>query len=82
MNNGGAAFPVHPGITCDGQCGMTVRQFYKGQALAGLVGTDPRESPQLSNPDGRKYSDWIAADAAALADAMIAEDEAFAAREG
>jgi len=36
-NDGGSAFPVHPGITYDGQCGMTLRDWFAGQALKGLI---------------------------------------------
>lgn len=56
-----AAFPM---ATVDGwvQTGMTLRQWFAGQALVGGLAATPNAS-----------RGWIAAEAYALADAMIAE---------
>jgi len=88
-NNGGAAFPT---ITEGSECGikylnyipgMTLRQFYKGQALTGMMTNIPTEDntewPYNSELDPIKE---IAKKTGEIADALIAEDEAFAAREG
>lgn len=58
------AFPV---ITPDGlgdSLGMTMRQWYKGMALSALAGRS-----------GQNYKEIMAADAAKIADAMLAEDK-------
>ena len=61
-NDGGSAFPVHPGITCDGQCGMTLRDWFAGQALAGMIGTERWEQIDIKH---------IAVGAFDVANAMI-----------
>lgn len=74
---GGSAFPIVPPIDSDGRAptgypfpdsGMTLRQYYAGQALLGI----------LSGPASREgvpRKEWfdIPKEAFALADAMIAE---------
>jgi hypothetical protein len=53
--------------------GMTLRQWYKGQIASNLEGT----WPGLSFPDN---ANQIAKNISVLADALLAEDEAFAER--
>ncbi len=53
--------------------GMTLRDWFAGQALAGLITHDVEASQTLSDPKGRTLEAWMAADAFKLADAMIAE---------
>lgn len=71
------AFPVSEvridGIgICEGSPGMTLRDWFAGQAVAGLVSNSNAmaRASWLSDTDARKE---IAAKALALADAMLAE---------
>ncbi len=59
INDGGPAFPI-PG---EGWPGMTLRQYYAGQMLAGMMANEERSGT---------FKDF-AADAAEFADALIAE---------
>ena len=82
MNDGGPAFPGGTVLTelsqergCPIYPGMSVRQWYKGMAMAGML---------AANPDGLRESrsadpiyDLTAA-SAAMADAQLAEDQMFA----
>ena len=73
IDDGGAAFPrddFHRGIP-----GMSLRDWYAGQALVGMLAHSTRYKPL----DGR--ADWhsaIAEEAVQLADAMLAERTAVA----
>ena len=62
-DNGGSAFPS--GTDVGFVPGMTMRQFYKGMALAGMCAASDRRGP---------FRDY-AHDAAAFADVLIAEDK-------
>lgn len=69
-DNGGPAFPsgndVSVGIyTSSGHAGMTLRDWFAGQALAGLLA-----DPNVRGPDVLRLS---AVDAYKAADAMLAE---------
>ena len=75
IDKGGPAFPVHSvswkekdGTECVaiGTCGMTLRDYFAGQALAGICASSP--SDDCTN----KY---IAAESYGLADAMLAARE-------
>lgn len=76
--DGGAAFPRATeqtvrgyNGTLEGERGMTLRQWYKGMAIAGaLVATRLNEGMVVS-PEG------LASACSKYADAMIAEDEKF-----
>jgi len=61
-NDGGPAFPVASDIyNGSGLCGMSLRDWFAGQALAGMLSSEHR-------PDGNKLkADW----AYELADAML-----------
>ena len=63
-NDGGQAFP-HGNPTHGGDAGMTLRQWYAGQALAGLCANGPFAAVR---PE-------LAQDALAYADALLAELE-------
>ena len=39
-NNGGPAFPIYPSETLYAPSGMSLRDYFAGQALAGLVGAE------------------------------------------
>lgn len=64
MNDGGPAFPLVRKLTemADVQRGMTLRDWFAGQAIASHVTTDATNKT-------------IAAEAYGLADAMLAERE-------
>lgn len=69
-DTGGQAFPVHELVQTNGVymnnilSGMTLRQWYAGQALAGII-----SNPESPAPDWNKCAEH----AMALADVMIAE---------
>ena len=69
MKHGNAAFPRPMGqdgrVYSESQIGMTMRQWYKGMALQGVLS---------SLVDGTKPEPLVAY-AASLADAMVEEDE-------
>jgi len=78
-DNGGPAFPVVPTMEGAGQWGyaypgMTLRDWFAGQALAGLLADSKRSRKLYENAGGddgilRCNSEW----AYSLADAMLAE---------
>ena len=77
MNTGGPAFPrsatMHPrgGMAVSPQAGMTLRDWFAGQALAGLV-----QYTELEGMVGPLVDFEVsAADAYRLADAMLRERE-------
>lgn len=37
VNDGGSAFPLPPGSKDDGRMGMTLRDWFAGQALTGIL---------------------------------------------
>lgn len=67
IEDGGAAFPwieTHPTMGSRGENGMSIRDYFAGQALAGM----------LANPISREYAPEREAVAAyGYADAMLAE---------
>jgi len=73
VRDGGAAFPV-PAIV--DQAGMSLRQWYAGQALAGLL-ANPSDLPLAGEPNPQQ---WLADASFTYADAMIAHE--VAEREG
>jgi len=63
INDGGAAFPIHPGVLVAGKySGMTLRDWFAGQALQG-------RAHRLNSPFDHR--DILASDCYAIADAMI-----------
>lgn len=64
-NDGGQAFPRTPTDLYDGHAGMTLRQWYMGQAMVGLI----------ANPNNGGTPAQVAKICAAVADAMLDEDD-------
>lgn len=56
--------------------GMTLRDWFAGQALAALFQTTPTDNPYLGNPEGRSLEVWVASAAYDYADAMLRAREA------
>ena len=86
--DGGPAFPVQSEmlrgdamVKCTVAEGMTLRQWYKGQALAGLLANQSL-LVRVDKEMGAKVStrDAAAKFAGAVADSILAEDAAFAER--
>jgi hypothetical protein len=78
MNDGGPAFPVPNYVNVDGDTfesepsGMSLRDWFAGQALAGmLAGPDMKNNLLLGNPDGRELEAWMAEQSYEYADAML-----------
>jgi hypothetical protein len=78
MKDGGQAFPVPAGhIDANGNAfypeyGMTLRGYFAGQALVGLLASTAH--PESSGPDEHTRDQW-ARMAHRLADAMLKERE-------
>ena len=66
--DGGPAFPVAPGL------GMTLRDWFAGQALAASYKLVVKEYSSICDDD-EQFWEWAAKDAYGIADAMIAERE-------
>jgi hypothetical protein len=69
INDGGPAFPVHPNMDNAELQGMSLRDWFAGQALAGIC--------SLSDEMGNAQWTWQAAATSAysMADAMLATRE-------
>lgn len=72
IKNGGPAFPVSKDVVYPQLNGMSLRDWFAGQALAGLS-ANPNESPDKDDASDRRD---IAAVAYELADAMLNQREA------
>ncbi len=76
MNNGGPAFPsapvdapnhgMIPASEWGGDTGMTLRDYFAGQALSGFCSN-------ASIVDGQTDGKWLSRESFKIADAMIAE---------
>ena len=82
-NDGGQAFPTAG--TCDadgrlilyGNAGMTLRDWYAGQALAGAIANSDvlAAAQETAEKDGKKSKNGLALFCIQIADAMLAERE-------
>lgn len=70
QNDGGFAFPVPNDANTNGQEGMTLRDWFAGQALAGLIGHGNSLVSDEYNPT-TTMGDIVAGHAYFLADAML-----------
>lgn len=76
INNGGPAFPTVPiSGNAEKYCGMTLRDWFAGQALQSLIDQDPKTTNALDAPNGRTWDAWIAMNAYGIADAMLGARE-------
>ena len=64
INNGGPAFPAHWNGVQPPQQGMTLRDWFAGQALAGMMASRNPTSPRFHPDDDAEY-------VYAVADAML-----------
>lgn len=73
INDGGAAFPLHPGIMPDwtASTGLTKRDWFAGQALVGIINACALDTRR----DGERTENMFARKAFSIADAMIAARE-------
>jgi hypothetical protein len=77
-NDGGPAFPTPQGTACDGSSfnysnGMTLRDYFAGQALCGIALWNRGQGGSFVNADDAKDAGTLAYQ---LADAMLAAREA------
>lgn len=72
INDGGPAFPEPTGRgPYEGAWqGMTLRDWFAGQALAAMVST-PKETTEAANAAGMSRTDFVTECAYQLADAML-----------
>jgi hypothetical protein len=79
VKDGGAAFPgpsfTQSGLTNGHAMGMTLRDWFAGQALAGIIQVTSAGLHQPSKKHGCRVVEAIALDAYEMADAMIAARE-------
>ena len=73
--DGGPAFPIS---TIDGynNSGMTMRQWYKGMAIQGMMANN-EILERITEGSGMKF-EFLAKSTGEIADAMVAEDQAHA----
>jgi len=75
-NDGGPAFPGETVMKTDEgfevQRGMTLRDYFAGQAMAALIPVCLHDTDDDANPAIRRYPEYISKLAYANADAMIA----------
>ena len=79
MKDGGAAFPVFDSTSFEGlyacrYMGMTLRDWFAGQALAGFIKTEAKSKSEYAKL-GYSWYGLIASECYQIADAMIAEGE-------
>ena len=67
IKDGGAAFPRSGNDDCTSEFGMTLRDYFAGQALVGML------SEGRSNSNAKN---WMPEEAYEIADAMLAAREA------
>lgn len=52
--------------------GLTKRELFAAMAMQSILRIDPLRSPLLGNPNGRESGEWLAGEACAFADALLA----------
>lgn len=67
---GGAAFPVEEGVVCHDP-GMTLRDYFAGQALAGLCASETEDDREVTIKQPALVYAEFAQQAYGLADAML-----------
>lgn len=70
-NNGGPAFPASNQAFLNGTMGMTLRDWFAGQAMAGVIAPCANDARK----PGETIEEMFSRKAYAIADAMIAERE-------
>nr|DAH75522.1 MAG TPA: hypothetical protein [Caudoviricetes sp.] len=77
IKDGGPAFPSAGDELYNREFGMTLRDWFAGQALAGLLSDDGTilRMRSAAEADGQDLAKWMASGAFELATAMIAERE-------
>jgi len=79
--SGGQAFPINPQYLEDGSTcyfpGMTLRDYFAGQALKGMVSSDlcVTKAGQKGNDNGKNDTEIIAIASYHYAEAMLKERE-------
>jgi hypothetical protein len=72
-DTGGSAFPnITPDMNVDGGPGMTLRDWFAGQALAGWLASYSKDAHHPAS-EGENQSEHLAGFSYDLADAMMAE---------
>ena len=71
--NGGPAFPDPIRARCDGGSGMSLRDWFAGQAISAVIRQCAMDL--VINKDDRNPEKYFAEKAFAVADAMLAERE-------
>ena len=71
VDDGGPAFARSPGVSSNGQQGMSLRDYFAGQAIQGMLSHPQVLSAMAQGPRGRTAE--LAYASYELADAMLAE---------
>jgi hypothetical protein len=82
-NDGGQAFPIADAYDADGRliaygnAGMTLHDWFAGQALAGAIANSDvlAAAQETAEKDGKKSKNGLALFCIQIADAMLAERE-------
>ncbi|HLV16031.1 MAG TPA: hypothetical protein VKY70_01020 [Pseudomonas sp.] len=76
INDGGPAFPIHPGAAMDGQLvretqGMTLRDYFAAKAMQGIISLGSNYAYTKEDMDSGTPADAIARYSYQVADAML-----------
>ena len=74
IDDGGAAFPRSASDCNHSQEGMSLRDWFAGQALMGILASQQEDGAfeYYGKDDGELHENWVPATAYRIADAMIA----------
>ena len=77
MVDGNGKSESHDMVSYHKQTGMSLRDYFAAKVMHALISNPngPQSNAFMSNPDSRDLRDWMATDAYAYADAMLAERE-------